>query len=283
MLTDASSVAATLEHGHGIALPRGWWYHARVTLPVAFGWPVYLASLAGTAGLLTLRLRRSAVLLSFPIVYYLVAGGGHSVFARYMIPVLPFLAIAAAWCVVTIVRLVLRASTPAVQNWAVAAVAAIAVAPSAGRLVITDRLLARTDNRVVVGRALVDLIPPGSIVYQSGESYGLAPYDIDGRSLNIHLRGYANGHFTPEGGPLPDWIILQRSPLVLYSEVPDGVTRLVDERYDLAAAFIAAPPRDGHVYDQQDAFFLPLEGLTGIERPGPNFEIYRVRPAKLLR
>jgi hypothetical protein len=195
-----------------------------------------------------------------------------------MIPVLPFLAIAAAWCVVTIVRLALRDSSPAIQNWTVAAVAALAVAPSAGRLVLTDRLLARTDNRVLVGRALFDLIPPGSIVYQSGESYGLAPYDIDGRSLNIHLRGYANDHFTPEGGPLPDWIILQRSPLALYSAVPAGVEQLVRERYEPAAAFTPAPPRPDRVYDQQDAFFLPLEGLTGIERPGPNFEVYSLRP-----
>jgi hypothetical protein len=139
-------------------------------LPAALGWPVYLASVAGTLGLLTLRFRQSAVLLSFPIAYYIVAGAGHTVFARYIIPVLPFLAVAAAWSVVTVVRVVLRESSPAVQNCAVAAVAVLAVAPSAGRLLLTDRLLARTDNRVIVGRALVDLIPPGSIVYQSGES-----------------------------------------------------------------------------------------------------------------
>jgi hypothetical protein len=67
---------------------------------------------------------------------------------------------------------------------------------------------------------------------------------------------------------------------VLYSEVPDGVARLVHERYDLAAAFMASPPHAGRIYDQQDAFFLPLEGLAGIERPGPNFEIYRLRPPR---
>ena len=278
VVADASSVAATLEHGHGIELPRGWWYHARVTLPVAFGWPVYLAGLAGTVGLLTTRLRQSAVLLSFPIVYYIVAGGGHSVFARYMIPVLPFLAIASAWCVVTMVRLVTSELRAPVQGWAIAVVAALAIAPAAGRVVLIDRLLARTDSRVIAAGALVDLIRPGSIVYQSGESYGQVPYDLGGRQLDIHLRSYANRHFVPEGGPLPDWIILQRSPLALYSAVPPGVEQLVRERYELAAAFTPAPPRPDRVYDQQDAFFLPLEGLTGIERPGPNFEVYRLRP-----
>jgi hypothetical protein len=37
------------------------------------------------------------------------------------------------------------------------------------------------------------------------------------------------------------------------------------------------PPRPDRVHDQQDAFFLPLEGLNGIERPGPNIEVYRLR------
>lgn len=41
--------------------------------------------------------------------------------------------------------------------------------------------------------------------------------------------------------------------------------------------FTPVPPRSDRGYDQQDAFFLPLEGLTGIERPGPNFEVYRLR------
>ena len=33
--------------------------------------------------------------------------------------------------------------------------------------------------------------------------------------------------------------------------------------------------RAGRVYDQQDAFFLPLSGLAGVSRVGPNIEVYR--------
>jgi hypothetical protein len=279
VLHDTHGVASMLASGNGLITPVGWWYHAVFTLPLALGWPVYAAGLAGTVGLLVTRLRQSAVLLAFPIAYYVIAGSGHTVFARYMMPELPFLAIAAAWFVVTLVGGVMHAWRPALQSWAIAVVAVLAVAPSAVRLVQIDRLLTRTDNRLVATRALFDLIEPGSIVYQSGSVYGLAPYDLDGRTLDIHLRGWEDGHFTPEGGPLPDWIILQRSPLVLYSEVPAGVERLVHERYELAAAFTAAPPRPGRAYDQADAFFLPLAGFGGIERPGPNFEIYRLKQA----
>lgn len=31
------------------------------------------------------------------------------------------------------------------------------------------------------------------------------------------------------------------------------------------------------VYDQQDAFFLPIAGFSAVERPGPNISIYRRR------
>jgi hypothetical protein len=30
----------------------------------------------------------------------------------------------------------------------------------------------------------------------------------------------------------------------------------------------------GAVFDRQDAFFLPIAGFSGVERPGPNVSIY---------
>jgi 4-amino-4-deoxy-L-arabinose transferase-like glycosyltransferase len=280
VLATLGSVAADLHAGHGLALPIGWWYHAAITFPAALGWPVYLAGLAGVMGLLATAPRRSAILLSFPIAYYIVAGSGHTVFARYIIPDLPFLAIAAAWLVVSVVRATIPASRPTARAWVTIAVSLAAVAPSAIRLATLDRLLARTDNRIIVARTLTALIPPGSIVYQSGERYGQVPLDVDGRHLSVHTRDYVAGHFTPPGGPLPGWIILQRSPLVLYSQVPDSLQHLIQQHYVMAASFVATPPETGRLYDQQDAFFLPLRGFDGIERPGPNFEVYRLRSVR---
>jgi hypothetical protein len=79
---------------------------------------------------------------------------------------------------------------------------------------------------------------------------------------------------------LPDSIILQRSPLVLYSNVPDGLERIVGDRYALVRSFRSAADDATRVYDQQDALFLPLAGLAGVDRMGPSFEIYRLRGAR---
>jgi hypothetical protein len=279
-LGDLTAQSATLAHGHGLALSRGWWYHSRVTLPAALGWPLYLAGVAG-AGLLLTRGRQAAVVLAFPLAYYLVAGSGYRVFARDVMPVLPFLCITAAWLIVTAVRAIVHANRPRTRAWLTAAMALAVVAPSARNVVLLDRLLMRPDNRVVVARALPALIPSGSLVYHSGESYGRVPFNLSDPPLNVKEWDYdeATGRFTRDG-TLPDWIVLQRSPLVLYSRVPDGVQRIVGERYELVSAFPTATDDRSRIYDQQDALFLPLSGLAGVERIGPSFEIYRLRGAR---
>jgi len=52
---------------------------------------------------------------------------------------------------------------------------------------------------------------------------------------------------------------------------------VTDERYERVREFRVADEREGRRYDQQDALFLPLTGLAGVERMGPTFELYRLR------
>ena len=269
--------SATLAEGHGLVLSRGWWYHARITLPAELGWPLYVVGVAGM-GLLLTRCRQAAVVLAFPIAYYLVAGSGYRVFARDMIPMLPFLCITAAWLTVKVAHAVTGTEHPRARVWATAMMAFAIVAPSARNVVLLDRLLTRPDNRVAVANTLPTIIPVNSLVYQSGESYGRVPFYLSDPPLNIAVSDYdeATGRFAPDGR-FPAWIILQRSPLVLYSRVPDGVQQIVRERYELVRRFPAATDDATRLYDQQDALFLPLAGLSGVERIGPTFEIYRLR------
>jgi len=271
-LTAINGVSTHLIEGHGVLVGRGWSYYARILLPAAIGMPMYISAAVGVAGLLTTRFRDGSVLFAFPIAYYVLAGRGYTVFARYMIPVIPFLCIAAAWTVVAIVRSLTTNSTPAVRRLALAAASLAVVAPSAYKTLALDRLLGTTDNRVVVARALSQLLPPDSSIYQSGEKYGYVPMTIDGHQL-AHVAQYdiEAGRFEEE----PEWILLQRSPLVLYSPVPPQLKRLVKEHYSLVREFPVAENMSGVMYDQQDAFYVPLSGLDRIKRPGPAFELYR--------
>lgn len=264
--------------GHSIVLGRGWWYYASVVLPAAVGWPIFIAGVAGTILLLVTRFRQAAVVVAFPITYYVVAGRGLGVFARYIVPVVPFLCLAAAWLMVEAVRRTTARSSPAWRRAAMAAAAIVMVAPTAYKSVLLDRLLVTTDNRAIAARALLDVVPPGSLFYQSGESYGHAPLAIDGRRADVRVARFdqATGRFRPGE---PDWILVQRSPLIIYSDVPPALERVIRERYALARRFSTeADPGVKRTYDQQDAFYLPLSGLEGIRRPGPSFELYSRRP-----
>ncbi len=276
-LADTGAQWDTLTIGHGMALSRGWWYYAQVVLPAAMGWPMFVAGVAGVVLLLATRWRSSIVLLAFPLSYYVISGRAYSVFARYMLPMVPFLCLTAAWSVVYTAQGIARAWTPASRMRLVAALALVVVAPTAYKSVLLDRLLARTDNRVVAARALIDVIPAGALFYQTGESYGHMPLGSDGRSMEIRRVLYDAGSrsFDPID---PDWILVQRSPLVLYSVVPPGLEEIVRARYEIVRSFPTGPPAPGRIYDQQDAFFLPLTQLAGLERPGPAYELYRKRP-----
>ena len=259
----------------------GWSHYAAVTLPAALGWPMYAAGVAGMLGSLIVRFRRTAVVFAFPIAYYAVAGAGRTAFARYILPVVPFLCISAAWLVVEAARWAVHARFERARAVIVGMLAGLVVWPSARNDVLLDRILTRADNRLVAARALVGVIPPGSLVYHSGDPYGRIAFDVQEVNLTLNECDYdeATGRFTPDGR-LPAWIILQRSPLVWYSRMPAGVERIVRERYDLVRRFPAGARSPDAVYDQQDAFFLPLTGLEKTIRPGPDFEIYRLRSAQ---
>jgi 4-amino-4-deoxy-L-arabinose transferase-like glycosyltransferase len=273
-----TGVGAHVAEGHGLSLGRGWWYYARVVLPAAIGWPMFIAAIAGIAGLAIVRCRDAAVLFAFPLAYYAIAGRGYTVFARYIIPVIPFLCIAAGWAVVSATRALARSSTPAAAQALAGICAFLVVVPTALQTIMLDRLLTRTDNRIIAARAVTALVTSDTSFFQSGERYGFIPTKIDGREI-AHIRSYdrSSERFDPNE---PDWLLLQRSPLVLYSAVPDHLESLVRERYRLVRTFPTGSDRAASIYDQQDAFYLPLLGLAGIERPGPAFELYRKDPSR---
>jgi hypothetical protein len=274
-VSDVTALGDTFAAGHGIVLARGWSWYARVTLPAALGWPLYLAGIAGTAILLASRFQQTAVLFAFPIAYYVVAGRGYTVFARYILPEVPFLCIAAAWLVVTSIRAALGAWRPSLRVAALAAVAIAMVAPTARKTIMSDQLLTVPDNRVVVAQALMSLIPPNSLVYHSGGAYGHVPFALEGGELPLRECAFDESTSRFDAGP-PDWIIVQRSPLVLYSDVPPALERVIADGYRLVHTF---PVESGapieRTYDQQDAFFMPLERFEGLKRSGPRFDLYR--------
>lgn len=263
--------------GHGgLDLGRGWWHYATIVLPAAVGPPAFLAGVAGLVVLLVTRARQAFAVLAFPLAYYAYAGQTTAVFARYILPVVPFLCITAAWFVVAVVRRALVGQSLTARRLAVAAAALVVVAPSAWAVFQLDRLLAVTDNRVVTARALAGLVTPDDVVYQSGSSYGRVPLGLEQGATPVEVAFDAEtSAFSPRD---PTWVIVQRSPLEMYSRVPATLEAALHDRYALVARFPTGDDgRTRRVFDQEDAFYVPMAGFDGLRRPGPAFDVYRRR------
>ena len=260
----------------------GWRHHATVTLPGAFGWPLYLWSVAGVIGLLATRFRQSIVLLSFPFAYYVVIGSLDTVFARYALPLVPFLALTAGWMTMAAGRFVslrLRVASPG----AVTAVLAIGLAaPSAcGKRFCWIASLSRPDTRMLAAGYLQRHTRRGT-PSTSPVPCSRTPLSACGTRVPAeHAAPDARGFFAVGASgveELPTWIVLHRSPLSLYSPIPDRIDGLTRTRYSRVALFAATEPGHRGIYDQQDAFFLPLRGLRGVRHIGPTVEIFRRNP-----
>ncbi|HEY3380996.1 MAG TPA: glycosyltransferase family 39 protein [Vicinamibacterales bacterium] len=257
---------------------RGWSYYPTFTLPHGLGWPLFLASLAGAAWLFVERWRRALLVLAFPAVYYASMGMGQLLYARNMVPILPFLCLAAGAFVGGAATRIERRfrNRPAAAFCGATLVAALA-APTAAEAIRFDRIASLTDTRVQAARWLDTHVPAGMSVYQTGIFYGhVQPVPADRyRTASFDER---RDRFVVGGDPtrLPDAVVRLDSPLVVYSRVPDALLPLLESRYVLTRVFAArarGAALEG-IYDQQDAWYLPFANLAAVVRPGPDVYIY---------
>lgn len=270
-------MAPDVASGH---LPRagevnGWWYHLTVSLPYAAGLPVLLGGAVGLAAAQRADVRKGSVLLAFPLAYFVVAGGVGDRPMRYVVPIVPFLCVG---CGLLIDRLVALAAParPAARAVLAGLLAAAAIAPSAWRTVQLDGLLGQRDSRVLAAEWVLRNARPHQTVAYSGSIHGDVQFARDAPVVEWRWSGalgtFMNGRQPATGRP--DWILVQESPLP--NTTQPVVAEWLRDGYQLETVVHAYDPARLHaVYDVADAFFLPVADFTGIERPGPNFRIYR--------
>jgi hypothetical protein len=155
---------------------NGWAYYLESS-----GWALGIVpAFAAGAGLLLLAVRRrpqAVVLAPFAICFVLYMGFHSRFYARWMLPLYPVLAIAAAHAGVTGVDRLRRARMP--EGLATALVAAGLILPALVPTVRNARTLAREDTRSQARTWLVDHVPRGArVVFEPSapeEWYGVTP------------------------------------------------------------------------------------------------------------
>ena len=275
---DVAFEARHLEEGHmGLAVPA-WRAHLLRTLPHGVGLPLLALAMAG----LVLGFRRSdrdrrqalAVLYLLPLLYLLVALRGQTAFVRYMVPLAPFIALAAAqffalW----------PAFRSRIHPRAIAALLAIAaVLPPLWNSIRCDQLLGRADSRVLARQWILKNIPPGTSLAQTGREIPTVQLPPLYDEWRIDIRsGLFEGKLRRQ---LPQYLVVEDSALEWYNRPIRRISQLPERFYgpvwEVRAADLTPEVVARNVYDQQDLFYLPFGGFHGVERPGPNITIYHL-------
>jgi hypothetical protein len=264
-----------LSEGHGLDLGRGWSYHLRRSLPYGVGVTVFIAAIPGAVLFVRDHRRHALVVGAFAIAFHVAVGSGHTVFFRYILPLVPIVCLFAA---VFVGRagpwLATRAGVS--TRAGLALLTAIVGAPALVNSVWFDALLAKTDTRVLAARWLVPRLKADESLHDAGGPY--VQLDLGGARFHPWFYDPSAKSFGDPDGRTPDWLVLKDSPLRIYAAAPPPLRRLATEKYELVWSIRATRGRaSSAVYDELDAFFLPMSAFTTVERPGPRIQIYRRR------
>ena len=306
-LTDFRYEMGHLAEGHYVDVGRGWMHHATATLPDAVGWPVYVLGAGAILMSFFANFRLALVLFSFPLVYYVAIGRGHTAFYRYMLPVVPFVCIGAG--------AFFDAVNLRFGRVGAVIMALLVASPSIWRSVEADRLFVAGDTRQAMGQWIEENVPTNEVIVHAG-AYTGAPMlqrNVPNQTREFEAkagRADAGGFRKPDemkwyraetpmydvlflrklgidfasqldvaevlANP-PPWLEIEASGLDFYSEVAPEIQALASTRYELVHEEIAADDPGKATFDQQDAFYMPTDGFGAFSRMGPNLRLYRRR------
>lgn len=297
-IKDFSYETHHLAEGQFVDVGLGWVHHLSDSLRYGMGIPLLSAGILGIIFGFYKDYRQSLVLYSFPLVYYLFIGRGETAFFRYILPVVPFLCMAAG-------ALVGRFR----YAWGLALMVAL---PSIFSSLSALRIMGQGDTRDAMGAWIEGHLPNGAVLVHAG-TYSGAP--MLQRNVENQTREYAAkaGRADVAGFRKPDdprWYdrsrpsydvlfvqkegidfasqvpmekILAEPPayllvedyfLIHYSSVPDALGPFLQAHYTLLHEETAWNGVVSPVFDQQDAFYLPVDGFSGFERMGPSLRLY---------
>ncbi|MCX8037740.1 MAG: phospholipid carrier-dependent glycosyltransferase [Candidatus Sumerlaeia bacterium] len=215
------------------------------------------------------------LLLIFFAIHFGMTASGKAVFMRYYLSLVPILAIAAGAMFSSSAQYKWPASRVR-QNGVVAFAAMLCGAEGLYCSVRQDHLLAQTDTRVLARQWLAENLPPHSIVgvpmdwWNDYYPYGKPTLPVGSRYVPVRPQ-----EVRPRG---IRFVLIDQSELRLYSNHPDWEHwPKANGRLLFEISPYAEPVWKGRIlYDQLDAFYLPLNRFGLFTRPGPVIRIYEV-------
>jgi 4-amino-4-deoxy-L-arabinose transferase-like glycosyltransferase len=274
-ITDFRYDLMHLSTGHAnIDLGSGWIYHLTRSLPYGAGLTIFIAAIPGLVLMLRHHPARALALGAFGATFYVALAGGHTVFFRYILPLIPLVCLAAAVTVRHTAPALARLSGVS-QRVGFGILLSVVAGPAFASAAWMDVRLAKTDTRVLAGDWLNSRMQPGESLYDAGSAYTRLTVP---NTTEVWTYDESANRFNDDPSRSPDWLVLPESPLRAYTAVPDALRTLAAGRYELVQTVRATrDPASLAIYDHQDAFFMPFSHFETVERPGPTVLIYRRR------
>ncbi|MCB0257063.1 MAG: glycosyltransferase family 39 protein [Anaerolineae bacterium] len=269
------------------------WRFYGTILDLAWGWPLLLAAALGIVKAIRHHKDEDILMLAFPATFavlLLSASAAASAFARYLVPLLPFLAFYAADGVVTVVGWLTRRQSLAIQRASLALVAGLLVILPATRIIQLNRLWTQTDTRTLAKQWIEENIPVGTKIALQWYSPALSTlYDLEPDSQRVYDAHVLNPF---DGDPTLYTLETYRADGFEYMVVSSFIYRLArvdplenQQRVDFyrsldtdARLLAEFKPAD----DNQEIPFLfeemwsPVVSLWQRDRPGPTIRIYEM-------
>lgn len=270
----------------------GWLFYGKTLL---YGVGVVLLALGIAGGLRRLISvvktgdKMSVLLLSFPLTYYMLMGSTRHYFARYALPLVPFMALFAAEAIVTVWAW--GAARRTRLGWCLAALLVVAaIAQPLAQSIRHDLLLTRQDTRTPAKQWIEATIPGGAKIAIDWPVYGpplstperVVPYSNKVYDVTI-LRG------TGLSDRPVAWYREQGFDYLIASSFIYNIPLVYEDRDAERRAFYASLDQElklvqeFHPYESDsappftfDEVYGPAVSLWQRERPGPTLKIYEV-------
>ena len=285
-----ADVALLLERGRegfkGLALTAqpGWLFYLS-SLRWGLGLPFLAAALAALVAALARRRRADLLLALFVLAAYAHLSRQLLLFARFMLPLLPALAVLTAAMLDRAARRL--TADPGRQRLALAAATAVLAAVPLASSLRFDRLLQQPDTRTLAKAWIEHNLPAGArvVVHSNGpELQGAGhPAPASDRTFDLEVVGTTGVEQRPlaaYGEDGVDYVVLSSfsTERRLLDAAADARRReyfaQLAREFELLAEFRpAAGPEPPFLFAQ---VYGPATGLWRLERPGPTVTVYRV-------
>ncbi|MFI5183548.1 MAG: ArnT family glycosyltransferase [Vicinamibacteria bacterium] len=243
-----------------------WRVHLRLTLPGAFGFIGLAAAAFGIVRSLWLRRPADLIILAFMIPTFASLAEITWVQARYMIPLVPPLAILAAETTAALV--------PPGPTWMAVATLLLVIEPLRNTIAF-DRLAAREDTRLLAASWIDEHLPPHARI-AACEGYGAPAINTDKRRPPAFepLKVPCSVDAIQDTGAR--YVVTHAHPDIPFFRPSGRILRWLNTHAKPLAVFDPVGNAKGlrHCFFQGDAFYLPYCRFESVERGGPAVTVW---------